>query len=284
MNKRISIIVPCYNEEQVVGTVLQDLIEYIKRKQLTVEIIVVDDASTDGSAKIISQHPVKLVSHRTRTGYGGAVKSGAAAAQYEWLLFYDADGQNKTENLDALFSEQTEYDMAVGARTGWQGPALRQPGKRIIKWVAEYLSGVPIPDVNSGVRIVHKDLFGKFRHLCPDGFSLSTTLTIAALKDHSRVVFVPIASFKRSGGRSTVRPHDAFTMLMLIMRLITVFSPLRLFTRVAAALAALGLLSLVRDIVTTDIRELTVFFFLTSLIVFLFGLIADQIAELRRQL
>lgn len=283
MNKAFSIIIPCFNEERQIGEVLDALITHVRTREYTTEIIVVNDGSTDATASVLASKPVKVLTHPHNRGYGASLKTGAAAATYEWFLFYDADGQHSPELIDALIDALGDNDMVVGARRGYQGPMIRQPGKWLIRKVAEYLSGHTIPDFNSGMRLVNKTLFNEFRNLYPDGFSLSTTITIAALKNHYRVRYVPISISKR-GGKSTVRWNDAVNTLMLVSRLIAIFSPLKLFTTISFSLFILGMVSLINDLSELNLNEATLFLMISALLIFLFGLLADQIADLRRRL
>lgn len=283
MEKAFSIIIPCFNEEKQIGSVLDTLLAYLKTRVYTTEIIVVNDGSTDATSSVLASKPVNVITHPHNRGYGASLKTGAAAAQYDWLLFYDADGQHRPDLIETLVASLGQNDMVVGARQGYQGPLVRQPGKWLIRKVAEYLSGHTIPDFNSGLRLVSKTLFDEFRNLYPDGFSLSTTITIAALKNHYRVHYVPISISKR-GGKSTVRWNDAVTTLMLVSRLIVIFSPLKLFTTISSVLFIFGLLSLINDLFQFNLNEATLFLIISALLIFLFGLLADQIADLRRRL
>lgn len=281
---QFSVLIPCYNEGHHVGKALDDLIAKLSTSAYEYEIIVVDDASTDDSRDEIGKRPVTLISHRFNKGYGASLKTAAAQAKYDWLLFYDADGEHTPETLDSLFAAAPGADMVVGARTGRKGPFIRQPGKWLLTRVARYLTDFDIPDLNSGLRLVQRSIFNEFLPLYPDGFSLTTTITIAALKNHCVVRYVPIQTHKRDGGKSTVGWRDALMMITLISRLITMFSPLKLFLSIAGVLFTLGFLSLVNDVIHLDLNESTYFLITTSLIIFSFGLLADQIAEIRRRL
>ncbi len=278
-----SIIIPCFNEAPNIEKTLHDLLAHLKTISIAHEVIVVNDGSTDASAEILKKFPVHVVQHAINRGYGASLKTGSLAAQYDWLLFYDADGQHKPEHIDDLLREADNHDMVVGAREGYQGPMVRQPGKKIVKLIAQYLSDARIPDLNSGFRLVRKSIFNEFINLYPDGFSLSTTITIALLKNHYRVSYVPIRINKRLG-KSTVKWSDMLGQLVLISRLIVLFSPLRLFITIAGILFAFGFISLINDILAFNLNESTYFLITTSLIIFSFGLLADQLSEIRKRL
>lgn len=283
MTQPFSIIIPAYNEEKQIRGTVESLLRYLEKTSYVFEILVVDDGSTDGSADMLKSLPVTLIQHRHNRGYGASIKSGVKESKYDRVLLYDADGQHTPEQIALLVDAQEGYDMVVGARQGYQGPWIRQPGKRLIKKVAEYLSEQKIPDFNSGLRIIDKALFNAFISLYPEGFSLTTTITIAALQNHYRVKYVPITVQKRQG-TSTVGWRDALTTIMLVSRLIVLFSPLKLFASIASFLFLLGFASLIYDIVQFNLNELTFLLLISALLIFLFGLLADQISEIRRHL
>ena len=166
----LSIIVPCYNEAPAIKGVISGLYAVLNRYlSVPFEVIVVDDGSNDGTTEVLASlgnlKGFAVCSHPYNKGYGAAVKSGVKEARYDWLAFYDADGQHTPESLISLLPFLGEYDMVVGARQGYKGPAIRQPGKMALQWIANYLSNVKIPDINSGLRLVRKDIFLPFRDL-----------------------------------------------------------------------------------------------------------------------
>ena len=179
--------------------------------------------------------------------------------------------------------------MIIGARKGYKGPFMRQPGKKLLTWTANYLVQKKIPDLNSGLRLIKKDLFSKFSHIYPNGFSLTTTITLAFFKEGLNVKYVPIKINKRKG-RSHVTISDGFKTIMLIIRTIILFSPLRVFLPVSGSIFTLGLLSLSFDIFLfskqgkPNIGDTTMLLFVFSLFFFFFGLIADQVSAIRREL
>jgi len=295
MNKKISIIIPCYNEENSIDLTLLNLKHFLSDLNLDeYEIIVINDASTDTTRKHLEDgvkfgvsKEIKIINHFYNKGYGAALKTGARKAQYEWLLFFDADGQHNPKYIKDFIDiiDKQDYDLVAGERVGYQGPWVRQPGKKLIHWLAKYLLGRDIKDFNCGFRLIKKESFLRFAHLYPDGFSCSTTTLFAFYKENLNVKFVPIEINKRQGGKSMVRPHDAVIYLMLILRLITLFSPLRIFFPVSFILGLIGLLSLVFDLfIYFDVSEGTIFILITSILIFFFGLLADQISALRREI
>ncbi len=251
------------------------------------EIIAVNDASTDGSKEILENIPwVKVINHPYNKGYGASLKIGARHSQYEWLLFFDGDGQHKPEYIKEFIKYADQYDMIIGSRQGYKGPFWRQPGKKLIHLFANYLAGRKIPDINCGFRLLKKDLFLKYEHIFPNGFSLSTTSTLAFLKKGLNIKYIPITINKRIG-KSTVKTSDGFNAIMLVIRLIMLFSPLKIFVPLALLGFSISLVWIIHDAIAynfTLISKSSGFVFVASLLIFLFGLLADQIAAVRREL
>ena len=204
----------------------------------------INDGSDDQTGPIARTLPVTLIEHERNRGYGAALKSGLQRARYDYVVIADADGTYPLEELSNLAAEASAYDMVVGARTGdvVHIPTLRKPGKWIITRLAEYLSGQRIPDLNSGFRIFRKDVALRFLSLYPDGFSFTTTLTLAMLTNFHRVKFVPINYHKRVG-KSSIHPIRDFTnFTMLIIRICASFKPLNVFVPPALFFIVLGLI------------------------------------------
>lgn len=284
--KKYSIIIPVHNEEKNIFHVISGLYSYLNNHMNDYEIIIVNDGSTDKTREIISQPRENMVIYNNpyNKGYGSSLKKGSEIAEGKYLIFYDGDGQHNPEDILKLIKYKNEYEMVVGSRRGYQGPLWRQPGKKIINIIANYLVRFRIPDLNSGLRLVKKECFKKFEHLYPNGFSLSTTITLAFIKHGFNVKYVPIKISKREGS-STVKITDGFLAINLVIRMIMLFSPLRIFVPVGLALFALAFYSLCRDLfVVNNINDNTVLLIISSLIVFFFGLIADQLAHLRREM
>jgi len=286
-NLRFSIIVPAYNEQGIISNVLEELKNYLEEKKYQNEIIVINDGSTDKTDKILKNiKNIKLINHPYNKGYGASIKTGVKNAQYNWVLFYDSDGQHNPQYIEKLIKHISDYDMVVGARTGYQGPINRQPGRKLLHWIANYLVQQKIPDLNSGFRLIKKDLFLKFLHILPNGFSLSTTITLVFFKEALNVKYIPIKINKRVG-KSYVKIHDGFKTIMLILRTIILFSPLRIFLPVSILIFGFALFSFILDIFLfskgLNIGDTTILLFIFSLFFFFFGLLADQISAIRRE-
>lgn len=285
--KKISIIVPAYNEEKSIVSVINGLKNKLQSLNLETEIIVINDGSTDQTKNLIQSLPlVKLINHPYNKGYGAALKSGAKIAVYDWLLFYDGDGQHKIDYLEEFLKYTDQYDMIVGNRQGYQGPMLRQPVKKLLQWVANYLVEKKIPDINCGFRLVKKELYLKYLHILPNTFSASTTITMIFFKEGLNVKYLPITIEKRSG-ISYVKPSDATKMFLLTLRVIMLFNPLKFFIPLSflslliAVLIFTFQISYLNEIV---ISKSVLLFSLSSIFLFSFGLLADQIAAIRREI
>jgi len=287
--KNISVIIPAYNEADSIKSVLDNLKNTLNNLNLeNFEIIVINDASTDNTKSVLeSIENIKTINHSYNKGYGAGLKTGAKNAKHDWVLTFDADGQHNPKYIEEMLKYTDEYDLIAGERQGYQGPWIRQPGKKVIHWLARYLLGHKVNDFNCGLRLIKRDEFLRFEHLYPDGFSCSTTSVFAFLKEKLNIKFVPLEINKRDSGKSLVNPKDALTYFMLIIRLIMLFSPLRIFLPISG-LFFLGFLGLfINDILISEfnnITDSTVLLFITSVLIFFFGLIADQLAAIRREL
>jgi len=286
-NIKISIIVPVYNEGQIVGQVIAGLKQELNEIGFEHEIIAVNDGSTDESKSILEQIPgIKLINHPYNKGNGASIKTGAKNAKFDWILIFDADGQHKPEYIKEFIRYVDQYDMIAGARQGYKGPLWRQPGKRVLHLIANYLAERKIPDLNCGLRLFKKDIFFQYAHLFPNGFSLHATSTLAFFKEGLNVKYVPLIINKRVG-KSSVKVSDGFRTIMLIIRLIMLFSPLKIFVPLSLAGFIISFMWMIHDLIIynfTLISKSAGFIFVASLLVFLFGLLADQIAAVRREI
>ena len=278
--KKVTIVIPAYNEEAVIEQVVLGLIELYP----DFEIIVIDDGSTDNTYNLIKDLNIKIIHHSFNKGYGASIKTGIRAANSDFIATVDADGQHNPKDILKLIKGIGEYDMIVGKR-GKESHKLfwRQSGKKVISWVANSLSRTYIPDINSGLRIFRKDIVLKYIHLLPNGFSLSTTMTIAFLRDGYNIKYVPITVNKRVG-KSTVNLFDGFRALLLVIRLIVLFSPLRIFLPMSFLIFIAGGCLLIIDLFRANIQDVTILMLLIGLLIFFFGLIVDQMAHIRREI
>ena len=226
----LSVLIPAYNEEgaiaETVALIAQQRVHF---KEM--EIVVINDGSRDRTGEIARTLPVTLIEHPVNRGYGAGLKSGMARAKHPYILIADADGTYPLDEIPRLMADAADYDMVVGARTGAvvQIPLIRRPAKWMITRLAQYLSQQEIPDLNSGLRVFRKEVAMRFLSLYPDGFSFTTTITLAMLTNHYRVKFLPI-NYHRRVGKSSIHPIRDFTnFTILIIRICAYFKPLNVF-------------------------------------------------------
>ena len=284
MEMMVSVIIPAHNEAPRIGFVLKHLQETLAG--IRHEILVIDDGSSDGTGNVASEYDVKVIRNAYTKGYGGALKTGVRRAEGEWLLFLDADGQHDPREIPKLLARMDEGDMIVGAR---QGESLRKAGRKVgrwlLKWLAELLSECKIPDLNSGLRLVRRQLVIDILALLPNGFSFSTTLTMGLLKAGYTVLFVPVEVHIRKGSSSRVRiVRDSFQTALLMIRIITLFNPLKVFLPVSCLLWLVGFSYLCWEMITEfNVPDGAVLLITAGVIVFFFGVLADQISAMRRE-
>jgi glycosyltransferase involved in cell wall biosynthesis len=277
----VSIVVPAFNEEKAIGAQIEAVRQVMERSGWPFEIIVVDDGSTDRTADEVRRHAVRLVQQSHNRGYGASLKAGIAAAQNDLIVIIDADGTYPADTIPALLEPAGDYDMVVGARTGQDVniPLVRRPAKWLLARLASYLAEQPIPDMNSGLRVLKRPLVERFAHLLPSGFSFTTTITLALLCNDYRVLYVPINYAKRVG-TSKIRPAHAYHFLLLILRTVVYFNPLRIFLPLGFMFFLAGLGKTVYDIFIGNLSESAVMGILTGVIIWCVGLLADQISRI----
>jgi len=281
---KVSIIIPAYNEEEAIKGTLQKLKG--ENKSQNWEIIVVDDASSDDTAKFASETGVKVIRHPYNKGYGASLKTGVRNAKNDIVVFMDADDQHNPNDIGALLEHIGDYDMVVGARSKTSYISLfRKPGKVLLSTIANYLMNMKIPDLNSGFRAVKKEVIDKFIHILPNSFSFSATITLAAIKGGFNIKYIPITTYKRKG-KSTINPiRDGINTLLLIIRIVVLFNPLKIFFPVSFFLFALGMGYLIFALIFLGfhIPSGAVLLIISSIIIFFFGILADQISAFRME-
>jgi glycosyltransferase involved in cell wall biosynthesis len=277
----VSVVMPAFNEAQMVGVQIERIREVMDGTGCPYELIVVDDGSTDGTANAVRQHAVHLIEKKYNRGYGAALKTGIAAAKYDWILIIDADGTYPAENIPKLLQAIPEYDMVVAARTGRNVhiPLVRRPMKWLVGRLASYLARQPIPDLNSGLRVFRKSLVEKFKHLLPSGFSFTSTITMAMLLNDYRILYLPIDYHKRVGF-SKVGALHVYDFLLVVLRTAICFNPLRFFLPLGAVFLVAGLVKLGFDVVRWTFSPSAGIFLLAALIIWAVGLLSDQISRL----
>lgn len=278
--KKLTVVIPAFNEEEVIGTVLDNLTK--KCSDVVKEIIVIDDGSSDNTANIAKGMGVCVIQHKRNKGYGASLKTGILSAKTEFVVTMDADGQHSPEDIIELYKIAYEVDMVAGWRNNLIHSKLwRMPGKWLLGIMANYLSMQNIPDLNCGLRIIRRDTLLKYLHLCPQGFSFSTTILMAFINRGYNVAFTPIKISKRVG-KSTVSIRTGLETIILILRLAALFNPLRIFLPASFIFGTLGILwGLPYIIAGHGVSVGAMLSIVTAIMLFTLGLTCDQISQLR---
>lgn len=274
-----SVIVPAHNEAGAIGEVVAGLAATARWH----EILVIDDGSTDDTGDAARAAGAVVIRQPYRKGNGAAVKTGIRRATGEFVLIIDGDGQHRAEDAVRLVARLGEYDLVVGARSGsTQATRSRRFGNTALNRLASYLTGREIPDLTSGFRAARREHLREFLHLLPNGFSTPTTTTLAFVKAGYNVVFEPVEARPRVGTSKIKLARDGATFFVIILKVVTLFSPLRVFLPVSAASFLLGAAYAVWTIaIHSKIPNGAVLLMLFAVVVFLVGLVSEQISALR---
>ena len=277
---QLSVILPAKNEAEGLSRTLPKLAAVLPGA----EIIVVDDGSTDSTAQIAAKHGARVLSSPYSMGNGAAIKTGARAANGDVLVFMDADGQHDPEAIPELIAKLQEgYDMVIGARNAaGQANMHRSLANTFYNKLASWMTGHHIADLTSGFRVVRSERFREFLHLLPNGFSYPTTSTMAFFRSAYPVAYVPITVAKRVGNGSHIRPiKDGLRFLLIIFKIATLYSPLKLFAPIAGFFALTGLGYYGYTFATEHrLTNMSTLLFSAAVIIFLIGLISEQITSL----
>lgn len=284
--ERIAIVVPVYNEEIGIVQSLTSLLEEVEllKDRYDFSVVVVNDGSSDSTAEKLGPFKdlgVECISQAENSGYGAALKRGILTVDSDWILITDADGTYPHSSMSGLLNFIGTEDMVVGARTGEvrEVPFVRKAPKWLLTKLASWLSRRNIPDLNSGFRLMRRSLVMKYLHLLPDGFSFTTTITLALLSSGYRVKYISVNYHKRSG-KSKIKPfYDTVNFIQLIIRTIVYFEPLRVFIPLSFIFVASGFLwLLVLYLLTGKIFDTsTMLFFFTGVQMLAIGMLADMI-------
>ena len=274
-----SVIVPAYNESPAIG----QLVAQLRACATWREILVIDDGSTDHTAADAEARGALVVRHPYNKGNGAAVKSGIRQAAGAFILIIDADGQHRPADAVRLVSHLDRYDLVVGARApSTHASWSRRGGNALLNAIAGYLAGCPIPDLTSGYRAARRECLMEFIHLLPNGFSTPTTTTLAFLKAGYSVRFEPIEALERTGTSKIRLGSDGVRFFLILLKVITVFSPLRIFLPISLAAFALGAGYALWTIATqSHVTNSSVLLITLSVVIFLIGLVSEQISTLR---
>jgi len=276
----VSIIIPAFNEADIIA----DIVQQIRSLHPDFEVIVVNDGSTDDTAAEAQNAGAEVYSHPYNIGNGAAIKSGIRVATGDILVFIDGDGQHNPEDIARLLDFFPDFDMVVGARSISDQASLgRAFGNKIYNWFASYVAKFSIKDLTSGFRAVKSNVARNFLYLLPNTYSYPTTLTLGTLRSGMSVKYVPIRMEKRRTGKSNIKMiQDGVRFFMIITRICTLYSPMRVFLPVSFVMFSLGLINyLYTFIMHSRFTNMSVFLFVTAILIFMMSLISEQICQMR---
>jgi glycosyltransferase involved in cell wall biosynthesis len=278
----LSVVIPAFNEEKAIGYTVAEISNTLSPLPISFEIIVVDDGSADGTRNAAQQSGARVIANPRNLGYGASLKRGIAAGNSTYVAIIDADGTYPASNLPKMLELAQSADMVVGARNAKMTnvPLIRRVPKFILGKIANFLARQTIPDLNSGMRVFRRKSLLAFVPLLPTGFSFTTTITLCMISSDLTVQYIPI-EYRRRIGRSTIRWTDFFRFVLLIVRSIVLFSPLRVFIPLGTFVFLPGICKLAYDaLVVGRISESAVLGVLAAIMIWTFGLMADMIARL----
>ena len=278
--EKVSVIIPVYNEDKSIG----GLVSRIKTCYPDFDVIVIDDGSIDNTADVAQAAGAKVYSHPYNIGNGAAIKSGIRVADGDILVFLDGDGQHDPKDIAELLRYFPQFDMVVGARSiGDQASLGRAAGNKIYSWFASYVAKFPIRDLTSGFRAVKSNIAKSFVYLLPNTYSYPATITLGVLRSGMSVKYVPIKMRQRKTGKSNIKlVSDGVRFFMIITRICTLYSPMRVFLPVSCMMFLLGVANyLYTYIVRSRFTNMSVFLFVAAIIIFMMSLISEQICQMR---
>ena len=277
----VSVVIPACNEADVIADVVRALLAAATWH----EILVVDDGSTDGTGARAEAAGARVIRHPYNKGNGAAVKTAIRNASGEFILIIDGDGQHQPADAVRLVGKLGEYDLVIGARSSdTQAGAPRRLGNALLNRLAAFLTQRHIPDLTSGFRAARRDHLREFLHLLPNGFSTPTTTTLAFIKAGYNVTFEPIEAKPRVGASKIRFSSDGVKFVLIVMRMITIFSPLRVFAPIAGLSLVTGIPYLVWNMAAHGkIANGAVLLIMFGVMVFLIGLVSEQISALRHE-
>jgi glycosyltransferase involved in cell wall biosynthesis len=291
-NKSLTVVVPCYNEQESLPQFLPAIIEYSQLRNW--KLVCINDGSTDNTKQILEKYKNNyidflIIHHKLNKGVGGATKSGILAADTEFVITIDSDGQHFIEDIGKLFNAilEQDADMVVGSRKGLKSTSMfREFGKKLIRAFAKLLMPVPVYDLNSGMRIFKTTLGKRYLHQCPDTFSFCDIITLIFINNRHLVIEENIRVKERIGGKSTVGLNTAFDTLMELLNILMMFNPLRLFLPLSVIFFVLGtgwgIYSFAH--LYNGVSVGSGLLIIMAILCFLLGLIAEQLAQIRNNL
>lgn len=277
----LSVVIPAYNEEGSVLATVLDVRAVMDKTGIPYEIIVIDDGSEDSTRKQAEASGAMVLVNQVNTGYGASLKRGVRQAKYDFVAIMDADGTYPARYLPEFLGLCRDQDMIVGDRGAAMKnvPLIRRPAKFILNKLASFLAERKLNDINSGLRVFRKSELIPFLPLLPQKFSFTTTITLCMSCNGKRMIYVPIEYGQRVG-TSKIRPVDFINFIILVLRVIVLFNPLRVFIPLGLGFLVVGILKLIYDISLWNLSETAVFCFIAALMIWSLGLIADMISRL----
>jgi len=280
MAEGVSVVIPAFNEEQAVASVIHELQNLFAQQKLQTEIVIVDDGSTDSTAARAHEAGARVLRHRSNRGYGAALKTGIFAAKYDTIVITDADGTYPSQAIPILLQQLEHSDMVVGSRTGSNVsiPWVRRPAKWVLNKLANYVSTSRIPDLNSGLRAFRREIALQYFPILPNQFSFTTTITLAMHCDKYAVAYVPI-DYRQRTGHSKIVPWDAGSFAILILRTAMLFRPLRVFLPLVLVCLVYGTVKMLIDLARDpNISASALLAFMSALVILMIGMLGDAIA------
>lgn len=277
----LSVVIPAYNEEGAVAHTIEDVRREMDVTGVPYEIIVIDDGSEDRTLEIAQASGAIVDTNQVNIGYGAALKRGIRHAQFEYVAIIDADGTYPARFLPGMLKLCRDQDMVVGDRGAAMKnvPWIRKPAKWVLNTFASFLAERRLNDLNSGLRVFRKSELVPFVPLLPQQFSFTTTITLCMSCNGKRMIYTPIEYGKRVG-KSKIRPVDFVNFIILVLRMTVLFNPLRVFIPLGLGLIGVGTAKFIYDLFLDNLSETTVLAFLSALIIWSLGLIADMISRL----
>lgn len=277
----LSVVIPAFNEEGAIHDTVQEVREALSRGGIRHEIIVVDDGSVDDTRREAERAGARIEVMPVNSGYGASLKRGVLASRHAFIAILDADATYPARHLPDMLEMCLEADMVVGDRGAAMRnvPLARRPAKRMLNALAEFLAQRKLNDLNSGLRVFRRSALLPFLPLLPSGFSFTTTITLCMACSEKRMMYTPIR-YRRRVGKSKIRPVDFFNFIILVLRVIVLFNPLRIFLPLGAVFFAIGVAKLAYDVTQWNLSETAIFAFLVSIMIWSLGLIADMISRL----
>jgi len=276
----ISVVIPAYNEAQTLGETIQRIHECVPEA----EVLVVDDGSTDNSAQVAREAGAYVWSHPYNIGNGAAVKTGIRLASGHKIVLMDGDGQHDPADIPRLVEASEQYDMVIGARdVRGHANSLRLTANQAYNMIARYATRFPVKDLTSGFRVMERETVTRYLYLLPNSFSYPTTLTLAYLRSGRTLCYLPIQARKRQEGESKIKLfRDGSRFLLILIKIITFFSPMRIFLPVSLLFWLMGMVNYAITYFTAGrFTNMSALFLISSVIIFMIGLVSEQITQLR---